>query len=313
MSARVDRASELADPNDAELAAAITAARGMQAAFLADWTGAETSFRRLVDLAARLPADVDDRVLRMQGGPSGTKYVMMARNNLAIVLQNLGRNEEAIAEAEAALATAAGVFERSIDLASLLDTCGQIYLALADTNNARKRFKAALSHAVSNANNNMAVSPLFGLARVAANQDDCGACLTFAAAARRAATASGTNWLETKNHPVDQVLNAEHTSRVALNEDAGNAAWERGLAMDIQAALEFAQSCDRPSSRPLLSSRELEVAQLVAQGLADKEIARRLFISSRTVEAHLARVRQKLGLHNRAAVAVWAVSNAARE
>ncbi|WP_084467750.1 ATP-binding protein [Actinokineospora inagensis] len=52
-----------------------------------------------------------------------------------------------------------------------------------------------------------------------------------------------------------------------------------------------------------LSGRELEVAELVAAGLTNREVATRLFLSSKTVEGHLARVFTKLGVKSRIGVA----------
>jgi predicted ATPase/DNA-binding CsgD family transcriptional regulator len=57
---------------------------------------------------------------------------------------------------------------------------------------------------------------------------------------------------------------------------------------------------------PPLSRREREVAVLVAEGLTDREIARRLFISERTAEGHVQQIRNKLGFDNRAQIASWA-------
>jgi DNA-binding NarL/FixJ family response regulator len=47
-----------------------------------------------------------------------------------------------------------------------------------------------------------------------------------------------------------------------------------------------------------LSDRELEVFQLVAQGLSTREVAERLFLSIKTVETHLEHVKAKLGLES---------------
>src|SRR2546430_3488047 len=58
-----------------------------------------------------------------------------------------------------------------------------------------------------------------------------------------------------------------------------------------------------------LSPREREVAALVASGLSNREIGKRLFIAERTAEGHLEQIRNKLGFHSRAQVAAWAVSN----
>jgi DNA-binding CsgD family transcriptional regulator len=56
-----------------------------------------------------------------------------------------------------------------------------------------------------------------------------------------------------------------------------------------------------------LSHRELEVAELVAQGWTNREIAERLFISPRTVESHLDHVKSKLGLSRRPHIVAWAL------
>jgi len=56
-----------------------------------------------------------------------------------------------------------------------------------------------------------------------------------------------------------------------------------------------------------LSRRELEIARLVADGLTNREIAARLFISERTVDGHLEHVREKLEVNTRAQVTAWVV------
>jgi DNA-binding NarL/FixJ family response regulator len=55
-----------------------------------------------------------------------------------------------------------------------------------------------------------------------------------------------------------------------------------------------------------LSAREQEVLRLVAQGLANKQIGRRLGISERTVKAHLTNVFSALGVSDRTQAALWA-------
>jgi DNA-binding NarL/FixJ family response regulator len=55
-----------------------------------------------------------------------------------------------------------------------------------------------------------------------------------------------------------------------------------------------------------LTGRELEIAALVALGLPNRDIAERLFISRRTVDAHINHIFGKLGLSSRVQLAIWA-------
>ncbi|CAL8967932.1 Transcriptional regulatory protein LiaR [Propionicimonas sp. T2.31MG-18] len=66
-----------------------------------------------------------------------------------------------------------------------------------------------------------------------------------------------------------------------------------------------------PAARPArpeesLSARELEVLRLVAKGLANKQIGRRLGITERTVKSHLGQVFRQLGVPDRTSAALWA-------
>jgi len=66
------------------------------------------------------------------------------------------------------------------------------------------------------------------------------------------------------------------------------------------------------TAAPALSRREREVAALVAEGLSNREIAERLFISERTAEGHVEQIRNKLGFKSRAQVAAWVASDSTR-
>lgn len=87
--------------------------------------------------------------------------------------------------------------------------------------------------------------------------------------------------------------------------------WDHGLEDAIAAALG-----ERPERRvvPLaqrdfgLTRRELEIVDLVTQGLSNKQIAQRLVISSRTADTHVQNVLTKTGFHNRSQVAAWRAS-----
>ena len=56
-----------------------------------------------------------------------------------------------------------------------------------------------------------------------------------------------------------------------------------------------------------LTTRELEVLSLVAEGASNHEIARRLFLSARTVDRHVSNIFDKLGVRSRTAAAAWAI------
>ena len=68
----------------------------------------------------------------------------------------------------------------------------------------------------------------------------------------------------------------------------------------------------RATPQDQLSDRELEVLGLVADGLANKQIARHLGISERTVKAHLTSVFQRIGVTDRTQAALWAERNGLR-
>jgi DNA-binding NarL/FixJ family response regulator len=61
--------------------------------------------------------------------------------------------------------------------------------------------------------------------------------------------------------------------------------------------------------QPKLTPREVEVLRLVRSGLANKQIARRLSISERTVKAHLTSAFQRIGVVDRTQAALWADRN----
>ena len=58
----------------------------------------------------------------------------------------------------------------------------------------------------------------------------------------------------------------------------------------------------------VLSKREADVAGLIADGLSNKQIGARLFISERTVDSHVRSILNKLGFSSRAQIARWVAS-----
>ena len=64
------------------------------------------------------------------------------------------------------------------------------------------------------------------------------------------------------------------------------------------------------SVRPVLNARELDIRRLVSRGMTDNEIGAELYLSPRTVQNHLSRMREKIGVRRRSELARWAVEHA---
>jgi pimeloyl-ACP methyl ester carboxylesterase len=71
----------------------------------------------------------------------------------------------------------------------------------------------------------------------------------------------------------------------------------------LEATLGFLR--EPADAEPPLTDRELEVAELVAKGLTNSAIARRLSVAPRTAEAHVENIRRKLQVRSRAQIAAW--------
>ena len=63
------------------------------------------------------------------------------------------------------------------------------------------------------------------------------------------------------------------------------------------------------SAQMSLSSREMEIIELVASGLTNQEIAQKLTISKRTVDNHVSNMFTKTGSKNRVALLNWAMDH----
>ncbi|MEU2033730.1 ATP-binding protein [Nocardia amamiensis] len=78
----------------------------------------------------------------------------------------------------------------------------------------------------------------------------------------------------------------------------GFAAWSERARLELRSAGESSPNRD-PDARERLTPHELSIAQLAAQGLTNREIGQRLYLSHRTVSTHLHRIFPKLGISSR--------------
>ncbi|MFI6365547.1 protein kinase [Nocardia sp. NPDC050630] len=110
--------------------------------------------------------------------------------------------------------------------------------------------------------------------------------------------------------------NCEQTTRRTLGTRAFDAAFRHGQAMGIGAAVAYAlgeQPADTARASTKLTKRELQVADLIAQGLSNKQIAAKLVISQRTAEGHVEHILTKLGFTSRSQIAAWIVKETKQE
>jgi predicted ATPase/DNA-binding CsgD family transcriptional regulator len=105
---------------------------------------------------------------------------------------------------------------------------------------------------------------------------------------------------------------AADTARTSLGAERFDALAGHGFAMPLAAALAVAKgdAPPAPAAEPAaevkpLTRREKEIAGLVADGLGNREIAERLFLSKRTVDSHLEHIFAKLGFSSRTQLANW--------
>jgi non-specific serine/threonine protein kinase len=105
----------------------------------------------------------------------------------------------------------------------------------------------------------------------------------------------------------ERMMRIRAECEAALGTDADRI-WADGsrLGIDEAITLAFGAPRARPPAPGGLSSRELEVIRLVADGLANKAIATQLHLSVRTVESHVRHALAKAGLSNRTQLAKWA-------
>jgi predicted ATPase/DNA-binding CsgD family transcriptional regulator len=159
-------------------------------------------------------------------------------------------------------------------------------------------------------------SPYFvkGLGQVAGLRGQAAFAVRLLGAAETALRATGS---APYRYIPDEALQESifSAARDTLGEAAFDEGWRRGRAMTLQEAVEYAlqpPAPEEPVSPPTtaypagLSAREVEVLRLVANGLTNAQIARELYISPRTVNAHMGSVYHKIGSSTRAEAARFA-------
>jgi non-specific serine/threonine protein kinase len=139
---------------------------------------------------------------------------------------------------------------------------------------------------------------LDGLSRLAVAEAQPHRALRLAGAARATHQRLGTSAGPAYDEYVRRGL---QPARELLTERTAEQAYARGLKMPFAEAVADGMRTPTRAAATILTSRESEVLQLVADGLPDAEIARRLHLSRRTVGNHLSAAYRKLGVTSRTA------------
>jgi predicted ATPase/DNA-binding CsgD family transcriptional regulator len=228
----------------------------------------------------------------------------------------------------AGIAYGQGELDRAIALAeeahSLLHSVGDLvgaalalwYLGLfaaarGEILEAARRYQSSLAVIVRIDDSEYLFKPLVGLAAVAAHFGHLESSARLLGAADHTLRQTGGRLFPFDLPAYEQ---AEAAARATLAEEQFAAAYQQAdrltledLLAEADAIVTIVEHAAREPRRPgattpcKLTARECEVLRLVAEGKTDREIAEILFLSRRTVNAHVASIRGQLGVHSRKA------------
>ncbi|MFF4777222.1 ATP-binding protein [Microtetraspora fusca] len=234
----------------------------------------------------------------------------LARNRLTLVRSVVGDSDAAIAEGERCIALC-DAYGEQWHRAYALMALGVEYWRRGDAASAAELAKESLRF-------NRSLDDMLGaglnievLSWIAAGQEQY-------ERAGRLCGVLGTIWeslgttLSSYGYLMPYQEESEDRTRRGLGETGYRAAVRRGARLAYEEGVAYAleeapeeERVERPADTSPLTPRETEIAQLVAQGMSNKEIAATLVIAQRTAEGHIEHILSKLGFNSRAQIAVW--------
>ncbi|MFC9331933.1 ATP-binding protein [Kitasatospora sp. NPDC057015] len=182
-----------------------------------------------------------------------------------------------------------------------LHTAGSVALAAGHFDQAAVHFSTSLSRATADTDTTLYNLEGLAVTALATGAVERGLRLAAAAARVRKQTrvASTPWWARMLSDFVDRARASRQPSRTGATD------------LNLEEAIRYALRCEPAEALGTgagLTRRESDVAELVAQGLTDHQIAARLHISTRSVSNYITRIRTKLDLPTRIHVATWVVS-----
>jgi DNA-binding CsgD family transcriptional regulator len=272
------------------------------ASIAANMAGDRSTARRLLDDASAATAGLDDAL--------STLALLQARSLDGFFNGDLETAGSASSEGERLSRQIGDLYTLKVWLLNL----GTTALIAGEPAAARSRFAEALRIARLVDDRVQLSYLLDGLGTVAARTGEArlGAQLLGAADTVRAGTGN-----RVMPYLAPQLAQARASAVAALGASRFEAELSAGARLSRDAAVRLAlgesapvaiAASDNPGPGPL-AKREAEVARLVAEGLSNKEIGARLFISEHTVDTHVRSILNKLGVNSRAQVAAWMASS----
>jgi predicted ATPase/DNA-binding CsgD family transcriptional regulator len=245
---------------------------------------------------ARLLLEESLRAARQVGEPE-TALVQQQLAFVAIWEENLDYARQLLDESLATLDRRGDRLNSVLNLLALT----QVTSLLGDDEEATRLADSAFSKAVELGEQWRISMCLLAFARIALASDRWVAGVQLLSRAERTRDETGAGWVLYYRTEFDRCL---AIGRRALSDEAFAAAWATGQTLTLDESQAIAVH-DKPPVEVFqagpLTAREREVLALIAMGLSDTAVAKRLFISPRTVHAHLRSIYRKLGVNSRAA------------
>ncbi len=268
-----------------------------------DVAGDSEAARSYLDEAEAITADLNDF--------PATIELLLSRSVHAIFQRDFETVTAASLEG-VRLGRAAGDLFR---VESMLGHLGMVGLLSGDNDAAHSRFIEALQ--VARAIDNR-LAQYYGLAAAgwyASSGAHARPAAQLFGAAETLARQTGADML---GPSVPILTSAKQVAREALGPAAFEAEYAAGKRMSRDEALRLALGESAPAQATSasvadaspLARREFEVARLIADGMTNRQIAARLFISEATVASHVRHIMDKLGFNSRSQIAVWVGSAA---
>jgi ATP/maltotriose-dependent transcriptional regulator MalT len=253
---------------------------------------------RLLEAAEAVPGSADDYLSRLS--------ILQTRAIAAILRGDVAAVTAAAAEGERRSRDVGDLYGLEMQLMSL----GSAALMSAEFERTTSLFREGLGIAQRIDDRIAQMLFLVGLAHVAGGKGKARLAAHLLGAAETLRSETGSEIIATL---APFAAMAEESARTSLGAGGYAAAIAEGRGLSRDAAVALALGTRAHDATPPaevsaafpLGKREADVARLVAEGLSNKQIGARLFISERTVESHVRNILTKLGFSTRAQIAAW--------